>query len=320
MEKTLKRGLFFVFAMALILGPGAQWALADDNYPSKPVDLVVGYKAGGQIDTTARVLAKSLGDVLGQPVVVVNKGGAGGRLAINMIKNAKPDGYTLCNTVATPYTFFPHIRELKYTINDFQYVAAFGKLIHMSVVSLPDKPWKDFKGLIAYAKKNPGMTWASVSPVDQTALKYIGKMEGIKWSPVPVKGGAGMVRDLLGGHVDFGFSGGIHHSYVKAGKMRVLALFGSERVPQYPDVPTLQQLGYKIILDNYNIVTAPLGIKKPVLDKLADAFSKATKDPKYVDVIENKFKNKSAFLGPLELKQYIESQSQGTKEITDQLK
>jgi len=308
-RKVVVLGLSVVFVLTFGLA-----VLANAEYPTKPIKMLIGYRAGGSADSMARMLAKPLGDILGQPVVIVNKPGAGGGVAATALKNSKPDGYTLCMTTAITYTFNPHAGKCEYTIDDFQFIAAVAKF-QEAFVSTPDRPWKDFKGLIKYAKAHPGLTWSSQSPIDKVFLRYIGKKEGIEWNPVPVKGGAGMIPAVLGKHVDFGFSGGIHYSYVKAGKMIVLATPRPERLVAAPEVPTLKELGYDVTLTNFNMAAAPNGVPESVVKKLADAFSRAVKDPDYVDLLKNKLHFPPIFLGPDDLERTIREESESYRRM-----
>jgi tripartite-type tricarboxylate transporter receptor subunit TctC len=263
--------------IAIFMTLGSTTALGDE-YPSKPIKMLVGYRAGGGADTMARLLAKPLGKILGQPVAVVNKPGGGGGVAATALKNSKSDGYTLCMTTAITYSFIPHVAKVQFTADDFQYVAAVAQF-QEAFVARSDKPYKSFKELVEYAKTHPGLNYASITPLDKVFLKHVAKKEGIQWTPVPVKGGAGMVPAVLGGHVDFGFSGGIHYQHVKAGKMVVLAGLGRERLLAFPDVPTLKESGYDLVLVNCNMITAPKGVPDSIVKKLAKAISEAVKDP-----------------------------------------
>jgi len=302
---------FLTFNIQPIMGAG--------EYPSKPIQMLVAYRAGGTTDTMARMLAKPVGDILGQPVVVVNKPGGGGGVAATALKNSEPDGYTLCMSTAITFTFNPHVGKFEYTLDDFEFIAAVAKF-QEAFVSTPDKPWRDFEGLVDHAKTHPGLTWASMAPIDKVFLGYIGKKEGIEWRPVPTKGGAGVVAAVLGKHVDFGFSGGIHYSYAKAGKMIVLATPRPERLADFPDVPTLKDLGYDVEMSNFNTVAAPKGTPPSVVKKLADAFSEAVKDSNYVDLLENKIHFPPFFLGPVELEKTIRSDSESYRKMIQYVK
>ena len=312
-----KRRATLIFScLALVFFTGG---LALAEYPDRPIKVLVGFKAGGGTDAMARMLAKKAGDVLGQPVVVVNKPGGGGAVAAKATLHAKPDGYTLCFNIALAYACWPHMTQVKYKEDDFSYICAVGKF-QEAFVSLPDKGWQDWKGLIAYAKKKGPLNIAVMSPYDKQVLRYIAKKEGVKFNLVPTKGGAAIMTQVLGNHMDMGFSGGIHYQYVKAGKMIVLAGHGEQRLIGTPDVPTLKELGYDIALENYNVVVGPKGLPDDVVKKLGQAFEEAVKTAEYQDLLKNKLHFPPLFLGPAELEKKIQLMSKDFKAMAEYLK
>ena len=289
------------------------------EYPDRPIKILVGFKAGGGVDTMARMISQKAGDVLGQPVVVVNKPGGGGAIAAKEILHAEPDGYTLCFNVVLTFAAWPYMTKVDYTEDDFKYIAAVGKF-QEAFVSLPDKPWKDWPGLIAYAKEKGPLNVAVMTPYDKEVLKYIAKKDGVEFNLVPTKGGAAVMTQVLGNHVDFGFSGGIHGQYVKAGKMIVLAGHGAEHLIGTPDVPTLTELGYPIALENYNVVVGPKGLPDEVAQKLAGAFEKAVQSPEYQDLMKNKLDFPPLFIGPQDLPPKVKEMAKEFKEMAEFLK
>jgi tripartite-type tricarboxylate transporter receptor subunit TctC len=282
MKKTSLPLLLFVF---LILGVTP--AIAAD-FPTKPIELQVAYAAGGLADSMARAIAKNMEQTLGQPVVVVNKPGAGGALGVTALKGAKPDGYTIGVVTGITLTYTPLVQKTNYSLEDFRYLASVGRF-QEAFVAPPDKPYKNFKELVAYAKKNPGLTYASMHPIAENILTAVARKEGIDWRAIPTKGGSEVMTAVVGKHVDFGFSGGIHPPFVKAGDMIVLAGLGKKRLLASPEVPTLIEYGYDLFFDNDNILFVPKGTPDDVAKKLTAAIEKAAKDPQYVDLLQNKF-------------------------------
>jgi len=316
MKKSKKIACVLTIFMVLFLASSlSSWA----EYPDRPVKILVGFRAGGSVDTMARLLSKKAGNILGQPVVVVNKPGGGGAIAAKETLRSKPDGYTLCFTVALTYAAWPYMTKVKYTEDDFTYISAVGKF-QEAFVSLPDKGWNDWKGLVAYAKKKGPMNVAVMTPYDKQVLRYIAKKEGVQFNMVPTKGGAAIMTQVLGNHVDFGFSGGIHYQYVKAGKMIVLVGHGQERLIGTPDVPTLKELGYDVVLENYNIVAGPQGIPNDVTQKLGKAFSQAVQSPEYQELMQNKLHFPVIFFGPDALPSKIKAMAQNFKDMAEFLK
>jgi tripartite-type tricarboxylate transporter receptor subunit TctC len=302
----MERSLSVVFVSVIFLSTNTTSAIAAD-YPAKPIQMFVGYTAGGLADSMARALAKPMEEVLAQPVVILNKPGAGGAIAMTALKTSKPDGYTIGVTTSITFTYSPHVQKVDYSLDDFKFIAAVGQY-QEAYVSSPDRPWKDFKELVQYSKKNPGLSFASMHPIGENILNYVSKKEGIEWRAIPTKGGEEVMTAVLGKHVDFGFSGGIHISFVKAGKMIVLAGLGKRRLLASPGVPTLKEVGYDISFENYNIVAFPKGVPDPIVKKLSEAVAKAARDPKYVDLLENKFFIPAVYMAGEELDKSMRDQ------------
>lgn len=261
--------------LVLILGFGGS-ALAE--YPVGPVKLEVAFRAGGSLDTTFRVLAKVLGKELGQPVVVSNRAGAGGAVGAGHLKMAKPDGYTLGANASLAFTLSTNLGKTNYTIHDFEYIGSIAQTQPAFVVT-PKKGWKTWQDLVRAGLKKGHLTYASQTPWDKMATKLISAKEGFSLDAVPTKGGGEMIPALLGGHVDFAWSGGIHYKYVKSGKMIVLAACTSQHLEAFPEVPTLQELGYDIAMDVPFLVAAPKGLPPQVKKRLEEALHKAFKSP-----------------------------------------
>jgi tripartite-type tricarboxylate transporter receptor subunit TctC len=302
---TVVIGLFFI--LALSVSAGAQ-------YPNRPITILAGFPAGGAVDTMARLLAQKVGDDLGQPLVVVNKPGGGGAIAATEVSRARADGYTLCFSVALSFAAWPHMTEARYTIDDFSYISAVGKF-QEAFVSLPDKPWKDWKGLIDYAREKGGVSVGVMTPYDRQVLSYIALKDGVEFSMVPNRGGAEIMTQVLGGHVDFGFSGGIHYQYVRAGKMIVLAGHGRDRLVATPEVPTLKELGYDVALENYNVIVGPAGLPEEIVVRLARAFEKAVQSEDYQDLMNNKLNFPVVSLGSKVLTERIREMDADFKEM-----
>ena len=289
------------------------------EFPAKPIEMQVAYAAGGLVDTMARAIAKSMEESLGKPVVVVNKPGAGGALGVTALKNAKPDGYTIGVVTGITLTYTPLVEKAGYTLDDFKYLASVGRF-QEAFVAPPDKPYKNFKELVAYAKKNPGLTYASMHPIAENILSAVAKKEGIEWRAIPTKGGSEVMTAVVGKHVDFGFSGGIHPPFVKAGDMIVLAGLGQKRLLASPEVPTLTEYGYDLFFDNDNILFVPKGTPDDVAKKLTAAIEKAAKDPKYVELLQTKFLIPALCLTGDELTKSIQEGSKANQRMLDALK
>ncbi|MCC6780398.1 MAG: tripartite tricarboxylate transporter substrate binding protein [Hyphomicrobiales bacterium] len=266
--------------IALALLTAALPAAAQD-YPSRPITLIVPYSAGGGNDLMARTAADRMSKILGQQIVIENRGGAGGSIATRQIAKSPPDGYTLglggTGTLAINPTLYGNVGYDPR--KDFAPVGliATGALV---VVVNPSVPARTIPELVALAKKEPGkLTFASagVGSGIHLAAEYFATIAGIKLTHVPYKGSGPALTDLLGGHVQIYFSSlPPAISLVKEGKVRALAVTAAKRLAVFPDLPTVAEAdlpGYEAVL-HYGIV-APAGTPRPVIDKLAAALRTA---------------------------------------------
>jgi tripartite-type tricarboxylate transporter receptor subunit TctC len=259
-------------------------AFAQD-YPTRPITLIVPYAAGGGNDVMARIVADKMGAALGQPIVVENRGGAGGSIATRAVAHAAADGYTLglggTGTLAIDPSLYPNV--VYDPRKDF---APIGLIATSALVVLvhPSVPAKAVSELIALAKQEPGklaFASAGVGSGIHLGAELFASMAGIKLTHIPYKGSAPALTDLLGGHVQIYFSSlppaiGL----VQDGKVRALAVTGPERSKIFPALPTVSESGlpgYAAVL-HYGIV-APAGTPKPVVAKLAAALRAAIASP-----------------------------------------
>ena len=260
-------------ALALVAcTPFAAWT--QGAYPTKPVTLVVPTAAGGTTDLSARMLAQALTPVIGQSVVVDNKGGGNGNIAAGIVKRAEPDGYTLFMQYSGYHVISPHLTKVsQWAQGDFQPVA--------NVISAPQiivvrdgLPVKTLAELITYAKANPGkLNYASSGngSLQHVTGAMLEQQGGIKMVHVPYKGTGPALQDLLGGQVDLTFgTAPPFMPHIQGGKLRVLAVTGKERLPSLPDVPTTAEAGYPgVNATSWFALFAPAATPKAVVDKLA---------------------------------------------------
>lgn len=246
------------------------------EYPTKPITIIVGFGAGGGVDSISRAASDTLSKSLGQPIVIQNKPGAGGGLAATSLKSAAADGYTLAAVISTTVSFDPHTGQLPYKTDDFEYIAAFG-VFPEALVALPSKNWKTFSDVVKAAKKSKsGLTYASTTSLDKVVMAEIARKEGVTFKPVPTKGGAEAVAQTLGGHVDFAYSSGTYYAQAKAGKLHVLAGLGTRPVPGFDKAPTLTSLGYDVSSVNMVVYMVPKGTPEAAKAKLVAAFKAAS--------------------------------------------
>ena len=283
----------FRLALALILGLAAGPVFADD-YPSRPVSLVVPFPPGGVADITARPLAPALARALKGNVAIVNKQGAGGEVGMQFAATSKPDGYTLLLALSS-ISIIPEAakvsgRQPSYTVDQFEPLALFSADPTILVVRT-ESPWKTAKEFIEDAKKRPGQISFSSSGVHGTlhmAMELLSHAAGIRMKHVPHTGGNPAMTALLGGHVDALASGpAVVLPQIKAGKLRALAGWGDKRVASLPELPTFRELGYPDAeFYIWSGVFAPKGTPEPVLARLREAMKTASNDPEFKAAME----------------------------------
>ena len=268
-------------ALALLLVACCAQAAVAQDYPSKPVKLVVPFPPGGSVDLVARLVGKSLQDSLKQPFVVDNKPGASGNIGAAFVAASPPDGYTLLVGSAGVFA----ANQYLYANPPLDPQKAFAPIMRIVdqpniLVVSPQSPAHSVKELIALAKARPGKVSfgsASVGSAQHFASEIFMQQAGVQMLHVPYKGGAPALTDLMGGQIDMLFdTSPTALPYVKSGKLRALAITSSQRSPLLPDVPTMKEAG----LPAFEVVTwtgiaAPAGTPQPVIDKINAAIKAA---------------------------------------------
>ena len=253
------------------------------SFPVKPIKLVIAFPAGGPTDITMRVLADNASKILGQPVVVENKPGAGGTLPAQALQGTSADGYTLAQiplgVFRLPYTTkinWDPVKDISYVLNVTGY--AFG------VVVPADSPLKTWTHFVAWAKANPGkLSYGSTGTMTSPHLttELIAQKLGIELLHVPYKGSADLMQATLGGQLMAAADSTGFAPQVEAGKLRVLNTWGAERLAKFPDAPTLKELGLDIVQNSPFGIGAPKGTPAPVVKRLHDAFKQAMEQESY---------------------------------------
>jgi tripartite-type tricarboxylate transporter receptor subunit TctC len=270
-----------IAAAALVVSGGA----VAQNYPTHTVNMLVPYAAGGPTDTVARVVAQAMAKPLGQTVIVENRPSAGGILAPEAVKNAKPDGYTILihhigmATIPTLYRTGLRFNPL----TDFEYIGLINE-VPMVIVARSTMPAKDLKEFLAYIKANKDkVSYANAGVGAASHLCGMLFMSAIQtdFLTVPYKGTGPAMNDLLGGQVDFMCDQTTSTtSQIKSGKVKVYGITSAQRVSSLPDVPTLQEQGLKgADVGIWHGLYAPKGTPKPVIDKLVSSLQAALKEP-----------------------------------------
>ena len=267
------------------LTPAAALAQA---YPAKPVSMVVPWPAGGSTDIVMRAICDAAAKHLGQPIVIDNKPGASGTLGPAVVAaTAKPDGYTLAQMPITVMRL-PLMQKTTWDARkDFTYV------VHLTgytfgITAKADGPFKSWPDVVAFAKANPGkVTYAT--PGAGTSLhigmEQIAAMAGIQLTHVPFKGGAETNAAVLGGHTSLQADSTGWKPLVDAGQLRLLAIWTGERSKNWPETPTLKELGYPFVFDSPFGIAGPKGMDPEVVQKLHDAFKKALAEQSVIDMM-----------------------------------
>ncbi|MBU6189830.1 MAG: tripartite tricarboxylate transporter substrate binding protein [Betaproteobacteria bacterium] len=250
-------------------------------FPSRPIRYICPWPAGGSTDAVMRALAESASRALGQQVVVENKPGAGGTLGANELVSARPDGYTLAQL---PHGVFrlPHMQKMAFnTLTDFTWIACLTGYTFGMVVPAAS-PIQSIADLVAWAKARPGeftygSTGTGTSP--HLAVEEFAQRAGIQLNHVPFKGNAENMQAVLGGHVMAASDATGWGPHVESGRLRLLATYGSRRTRRWPQVPTLDELGYKTVSDSPFGVCGPKGMDTAVVQTIHDAFRKTLDDP-----------------------------------------
>ncbi|WP_305985444.1 tripartite tricarboxylate transporter substrate binding protein [Roseibium sp. MMSF_3544] len=264
------------------------------EYPDKPITLVVGFRAGGGSDTAARILATEMESILGQKLIVENKGGAGGAVATEYVRRQKPDGYTIGFAVATTFAFTPLTGNVAYTADDVDFVATTHG--YRTVFASPkDATFDDWAGMIATAKDRGWLNYASIIPLDRAIIKYIGNKEGIEVNIVPTRGGAGARQAVLGGHVDLAFSGSNALPMYEDGALKVVAALNPEGIAEHTSIPTLSNLGYDVAASEAAVFFGPKDMDPEARAKLESALEEAVKSEAFRDFVNNKFRGFETF-------------------------
>lgn len=294
--------------------------LAAAEFPEKPITMLIGFRPGGAVDTTGRLLAASMEKHLGQPVVGVTKAGGGGTVMASTLMTAAPDGYTIGMGASAAYALTPQMNpKLRFKIGDFDHIATVS-IPQDAIVVRTESPANTLEQLLADAKKkNQPLSFASQVSIATLMTMAITNKSGVKFNVVPVKGGAVGIQEVLGGHIDVTWSGSGWHQQVAAGKMKALASMGPKRNAGYPDLPTLKELGYKFEFVDTFMLSAPKGLPKEVLAKLSEAVKKSL-TPEFSKNLLSKMRLVVDYRGPAETTAYLQKQHDDMAPLVAELK
>jgi tripartite-type tricarboxylate transporter receptor subunit TctC len=310
-----------VFAAALLAALAGAASAQAQNFPTRPVTLVVPWPAGGTTDVTMRALATATEKHLGQPIVIENRPGAGGVLGpVNMAANAAPDGYTVAQIPITIFRF-PFMRKTTFDpTKDLTYVIGLTGYT-FGVVVKSDSPWKTFPELVAYAKSNPGKVDYG-TPGAGTSLhitmEQIAKATGARWTHVPFKGSAETTNALMGGHIHAVADASGWAPLVNSGALRLLVTWGARRTKTWPDVPTLKEVGIDMVSNSPFGIAGPRGMDPKIVQVLHDAFRKGMQEASYSETMV-KFDQEEFYLKTADYHAFAMAQIAEQKQLIEEL-
>jgi tripartite-type tricarboxylate transporter receptor subunit TctC len=281
----MKRKLaIWLTTLATCMGAGA---VAADTFPSRPIKLVIPYAPGGVTDQIGRALAEAAGRTLGQPMVVENRPGANGTLGVVQMKATKPDGYAVTMVPIGTYRM-PYLQEVAYDpIRDLTHISMITGFDYFVAVNA-SSPWQTLKDLIEHARAQPeAVSYGTPGAFSgqHIGMVQLGDKAGVRWTHVPFKGDAEAIPALLGDHIQAVVGANTLVRYSRSGQVRVLAALGSERAPDFPDVPTVSELGYDVVQSSPFGVAGPAGMPAAVIEKLDAAFRAAVVDPSFTKLL-----------------------------------
>ena len=322
-----RTALLLVSALCVVIG--AHPAAAQDKYPAKPIKVLVPYAPGGAVDIVARIVTEQMRQTLGQPFVIENKPGAFGILAIEEMARARPDGYTLMFGNNNSNVITPVLYGKKFTIDyerDVVPVARVADVPAFVVATSQNFPPKSFGEFLAYAKQNTGKVRygsVGVGSFPQFDMEILARRAGLELIHIPNKAGAsGMLNDLVSGDTQVGFLNlATAGPMVRAGQLRPLAMVTEKRLPEYPDLPTLTELGYPGIGTlQWLAIFAPSGVSKEVIATLHKAAADAAAAPGVVDKLKVQMMRAVPTSSPEDAKAWLASEMTLWRKIVDEVK
>ena len=293
MKRTNKtHAVRFVIGVALALLGSSSISAQTDNYPNRPIKLVIPYAAGGGSDTVARIMSPHLKNILNQPIIIENKGGVGSTIGTDSVAKSEPDGYTLLlntDVIAIMPSLF---KKLNFDPQKDFAPISFITSAPIVLAANPEFPVNSVKELIALAKKNPGQvslaTPGAGSPQDLASILFAHKAQ-IKFNSIPSKGNGPAVVDILAGHVNIGmFTLSTVKEYAKTGKLKILAVISSKRTPLAPEIISLTEAGLPDVeVSSRYLILAPAKTPKDIVLKLEKDFAKLVENKNYQSELLN---------------------------------
>lgn len=273
---------FLVCTLVFLMVGFCATTYAADDYPTKPITIIVPWGAGGMSNVSTRMLGEQMKKILGKPIVFINKPGASGIIGLKTVRDAKPDGYTLASGALTLGFTAPYFLDAEpFDVDDFTFIGSYMPQERV-LFTTPDKPYQTWEEFLAYSKEHPGEVSVGSGGAQWAleVMKSIAKEEGIDWKYVMFKSGGAGSSAILGGHVDACETGTGTPAYqsARAGKLKVLVDLGAEEVPFFPEVKNVKELGYSFsTLVEYGMAM-PKGVPEDIRAKLENALKTVMQD------------------------------------------
>lgn len=274
--------------LAIALAGFSAYATAQTGFPSKPIQIVIGYSPGGSVDLIARMVAREAKNILGQEIIVVSKPGASGTLAVTNVATAQPDGYTLGLTPNSSLTTVQFLQDLPADLLErTTALVAVGRLQQALLVK-SDSPLRTVKDLVEQARRNPGKVSVGTPGVGTNPsliMQAIGLQEKTEFAVVQFAGEAQAMTALLGGHITAAsITASTWESHVKSGTARIIAAMNEDRLDFSPNVPTLIEQGFPYASFSIYYLYGPKGLPAAVTERLVEAFGAAIRTPVYLEM------------------------------------
>lgn len=321
---TLSRALPVALVAGVVLGLGAValTGVPVAAFPTKPVTLIVPFKAGSAPDTTFRVLAELAEKDLGQKLVILNRPGPGGTIGVSEVIQSPPDGHTIGMAALAVVVLQPLFQDLPYKGADDLTLIAQANEAPTALAVNANAAWRTLDELLAEARKRPGQVSVGLGgglrTILHVQLALLEKQAGVKFNAIPFEAGA-QLPALLGGSIEAAIGQTVLFSpQVKAGKIRPLAQFGSKRQKGYEEVPTAKERGFDITILPYEFVIAPRGVPRPAAEKLTGVFKKAVESQAFREYADRRGLE-VRYLAPAELAERLRADAKMLRQLVDEL-
>jgi tripartite-type tricarboxylate transporter receptor subunit TctC len=319
----IRRIALAALALSLTLPFAPHHRAGAADYPTREIELVVSFPAGGPADTAARIIAPKLSALLKVPVPVVNKAGGGGAVGADHVAKARPDGYTVYASTNSVLTISPHlVKNLSYRLSDFTPVGAYA--VDLGVITVRGGgPAKTLEEFVEYARKNPGkLSYGSAGfgTVSFFTMEMFKLAYGLDLAHVPFQGTGPVKNAIMGGHVNVATSGfGSLAPLIRSGDLVALVTTSSRRVAAFPNVPTMAEKGFPdASLNIWLGLYVPSRTPKPVVDVLVKALAEAARDPGVTTAIE-KAGMQVDYRDPMETQKLLDAESANVARVIEKL-